>query len=305
MEENLSKGFLAYFPSHFLRCQWKNEGILRKHRIVKNRNRDSALYVMFNSEWITSSVSIKKYIGLDWKPKSVKVADIQSSKEAIPSPVVPIPNIAKVADIQDDKEVITTPVIPTPPPSSLKPTLPEKVPEVVEIVKSLESAVVVVPPPSPSPFPAEITPSVSLLDSIVSEQLVPPGSPPILPSEKITSSSHPKPSKKVEKSKKKKQHRPENKVVVAPLTNSIEVKPEPEPETESDDEDDDIRPVTTSSHTLPKMKESHRLNQPFVIQEDSEKIDLSDPKLYAEDGQFELPVEWKVVERKNKITKGK
>lgn len=76
-----------YTSSKFFRCQWKNEGTLRKHRIVKNRNRDTVLYSMLNSDWIAASIVLKKHIGLDWKPKTVKIADIQSGKEAIPTSV--------------------------------------------------------------------------------------------------------------------------------------------------------------------------------------------------------------------------
>ena len=41
---------------------------------------------MLNSEWIPASIILKKYIGLEWKLKTVKVADIQSGKEAVPTP---------------------------------------------------------------------------------------------------------------------------------------------------------------------------------------------------------------------------
>jgi hypothetical protein len=75
-------------PPFFLscRCQWKHEGTLRKHRIVNNRNRDTILYSMLNTDWIPASVALKKHIGLDWKPKTVKIADIQSGKDAVPVP---------------------------------------------------------------------------------------------------------------------------------------------------------------------------------------------------------------------------
>jgi hypothetical protein len=40
---------------------------------------------MLNSDWIAASISLKKHLGLDWKPKTVKIADIQSGKEAVPT----------------------------------------------------------------------------------------------------------------------------------------------------------------------------------------------------------------------------
>lgn len=48
---------------------------------------------MLNSEWIPASINLKKYIGLEWKLKTVKVADIQSGREAVPSPNTPVVNI--------------------------------------------------------------------------------------------------------------------------------------------------------------------------------------------------------------------
>lgn len=60
------------------------ESILRKHRIVKNRNRDSAMYVILNSEWLESAVKLKKYLGIDPKPKTVRLADIQEADKLFP-----------------------------------------------------------------------------------------------------------------------------------------------------------------------------------------------------------------------------
>lgn len=60
----------------FERCDFKIEGILRKHRIVNNRNRDTALYVLLNSDWPQVSMKMKKYLGIDLKPKAKKLAEI-------------------------------------------------------------------------------------------------------------------------------------------------------------------------------------------------------------------------------------
>jgi hypothetical protein len=82
--EIVCQGLIHFLDSPLDRCQWKHEGTLRKHRIVNNRNRDTILYSMLNTDWIPASVALKKHIGLDWKPKTVKIADIQSGKEAVP-----------------------------------------------------------------------------------------------------------------------------------------------------------------------------------------------------------------------------
>ena len=60
------------------------EAVLRKHRVVNNRNRDTALYVMLNSEWDHAAIKLKKYLGIDPKPKGVKLADIESATSAVP-----------------------------------------------------------------------------------------------------------------------------------------------------------------------------------------------------------------------------
>jgi hypothetical protein len=49
---------------------------------------------MLNSDWIAASISLKKHLGLDWKPKTVKIADIQSGKEAVPSNSTPSPSVS-------------------------------------------------------------------------------------------------------------------------------------------------------------------------------------------------------------------
>ena len=58
------------------RCGFKIEGILRKHRIVNKKNRDSVLYVFLNSDWLDVSTKLKKLIGIDLKPKTKKIADV-------------------------------------------------------------------------------------------------------------------------------------------------------------------------------------------------------------------------------------
>lgn len=58
------------------RCGFKIEGILRKHRIVNKKNRDTVLYVFLNSDWLEVSTMLKKLLGIDLKPKAKKIADM-------------------------------------------------------------------------------------------------------------------------------------------------------------------------------------------------------------------------------------
>lgn len=57
------------------------EAVLRKHRIVHNRNRDTALYSMLNSDWEDIEVRIKKHIGLSLKPVMHNAIEIDSGKD--------------------------------------------------------------------------------------------------------------------------------------------------------------------------------------------------------------------------------
>jgi len=59
------------------RCGFTSEAVLRKHRIVSRRNRDTALYVLLNSDWIDAQLSLKRHLGIDPKPKKVKAAEIE------------------------------------------------------------------------------------------------------------------------------------------------------------------------------------------------------------------------------------
>eukprot|EP01038_Epipyxis_sp_PR26KG_P011999 gene11999-16063_t len=59
------------------RCGFQFEAILRKHKIIQNRNRNTALYTIINSDWEEVDLKLKKYLGIDLKPKMVKAADFQ------------------------------------------------------------------------------------------------------------------------------------------------------------------------------------------------------------------------------------
>ena len=69
------------FRKFLQRCGFSLEVILRKHRIVSNRNRDTALYSMLNSDWDDIEVNIKKYIGLSLKPVMHNAFEIDTGKD--------------------------------------------------------------------------------------------------------------------------------------------------------------------------------------------------------------------------------
>lgn len=54
------------------------EAVLRKHKIVRRRNRDTALYVMLNSDWEqVCELKLKKLLGISLKPVMQKAAEIE------------------------------------------------------------------------------------------------------------------------------------------------------------------------------------------------------------------------------------
>ena len=58
------------------RCGFKIEGILRKHRIVNRRNRDTVLFVFLNSDWDEVMIKLKRLLGIELRPKGKNVADV-------------------------------------------------------------------------------------------------------------------------------------------------------------------------------------------------------------------------------------
>lgn len=69
----------------FDRCTFSLEAVLRKHKVVEERNRDSALYVVLNSEWMDNEAKLKKYLNWNTKPKATKLAAIDISIGSKPS----------------------------------------------------------------------------------------------------------------------------------------------------------------------------------------------------------------------------
>ena len=45
-------------------CGFSLESVMRKHRIVRNRNRDTAVYVLLNSEWPEEEYKLKKRLNI-------------------------------------------------------------------------------------------------------------------------------------------------------------------------------------------------------------------------------------------------
>lgn len=52
------------------RCGFQLESILRKNKIIQNRNSNSSLYSMLNSEWIEFEPKFKLFLG--FKPDKKK-----------------------------------------------------------------------------------------------------------------------------------------------------------------------------------------------------------------------------------------
>jgi hypothetical protein len=64
------------------RCGFVMESVMRKHRILDNRNRDSAVYVILNSDWDQISVKLKSILGINLRDKMHKVAEIEETSSA-------------------------------------------------------------------------------------------------------------------------------------------------------------------------------------------------------------------------------
>lgn len=58
------------------RCGFTSEAVLRKHQIIRRRNRDTALYVLLNSELVDALIALKRHLGIDPRPKMHNAASI-------------------------------------------------------------------------------------------------------------------------------------------------------------------------------------------------------------------------------------
>lgn len=69
------------------RCGFQLEAILRKHKIVQRRNRNTALYVVLNTDFQEVELKIKTLLGWSLLPEVHKVAEMELGvkREAMPS----------------------------------------------------------------------------------------------------------------------------------------------------------------------------------------------------------------------------
>ena len=58
------------------RCGFYLESILYKHRVIRQRNCDTALYVMLNSDWSDAERVLKAFLQVSIGVKTIKAADI-------------------------------------------------------------------------------------------------------------------------------------------------------------------------------------------------------------------------------------
>lgn len=59
------------------RCGFQLEAVLRKHKILQQRNSNTALYVVLNSEWVDVERKLKHYLGISLVPQLHKIASIE------------------------------------------------------------------------------------------------------------------------------------------------------------------------------------------------------------------------------------
>jgi hypothetical protein len=62
-------------------CGFQLEAVLRKHKVVQRRNRNTALYVVLNSEWLETETKLKRRLGYSLQPVVHKVAEIESARD--------------------------------------------------------------------------------------------------------------------------------------------------------------------------------------------------------------------------------
>jgi hypothetical protein len=65
------------------RSGFYQESILFKHRIVRQRNSDTALYVMLNSDWTDAERILKAFLQVSIGVKAIKAADVTGDLSAV------------------------------------------------------------------------------------------------------------------------------------------------------------------------------------------------------------------------------
>ena len=68
------------------RCGFQSEAVLRKHKIISRRNRDTALYVLLNSDWTDAALVLKRHLGIETKVKGKDAAAIETPSLLLPAP---------------------------------------------------------------------------------------------------------------------------------------------------------------------------------------------------------------------------
>ena len=62
------------FRKYLLKCGFLLEATLRKHKILNERNSDTCVYVILNSEWSEAQTKLKRVLGIPLTAKKEKVA---------------------------------------------------------------------------------------------------------------------------------------------------------------------------------------------------------------------------------------
>jgi glutaredoxin-related protein len=60
------------------RCGFQCEAVLRKHKVLHQRNSNTALYTVLNSDFLEVEKRLKTYLGWSLAPKMHKIAEVES-----------------------------------------------------------------------------------------------------------------------------------------------------------------------------------------------------------------------------------
>jgi hypothetical protein len=61
------------------RCGFQCEAVLRKHKVLHQRNSNTALYTVLNSDFLEVEKRLKTYLGWSLAPKMHKIAEVESA----------------------------------------------------------------------------------------------------------------------------------------------------------------------------------------------------------------------------------